>query len=152
MKPAFFLSCIFLAPCIFAKDPIHTPVGDSVVASIEPYFFKKVLNGRDLDGSIAQHWKDTELQALIKQRDIELFGGPMLGDVTASSAKFWLRATRPGELTVTVKESSVGKPAFRAKASATEENDLVAICINDGGRMGCLRYLASRRRPWDERS
>ena len=103
-----------------------------MVGPMEPYFFKKILNGRDLDGSIAQHWKDPELQAILKKHEIDLFGGPMLGDVTATTAKFWLRATRPGKLIVKVNESASGKPVFQAEAMAAQENDLVVVLAVEG--------------------
>ena len=110
MKPIAFLSIALLLPCLLAKEPIPTPATDSIVGPIEPYLFKKILNGRDLDGSISQHWKDPALQGILKQHEIELFGGPMLGDVTSTSVKFWLRATRPSKVTVKVIEVSKKKP------------------------------------------
>jgi len=128
MKSPFVLCFGFIASCLFGKDPIPTPATDPVVGSIEPYFFNKILRDRDLDGSIAQHWKDPELQAILKKNGIELFGGPMLGDVTASSAKFWLRATRPSEIAVTVTGTTDKEPlSFTAKGEATEVGDLTVV-------------------------
>ncbi|MFP6899768.1 MAG: alkaline phosphatase D family protein, partial [Opitutales bacterium] len=143
MKARLLLLYFFSAAWVFAKDPIFTPATDPVVGPIEPYFFQKILKGSDRDGSIAQHWKDPELQAILKQHDIELFGGPMLGDVTANTAKFWLRATRPCEITVTVKEISTDKKptSFTSKGKATEGSDLTAV-LEVKGLRPFTRYAA----------
>ncbi len=127
VNPIVLLSLFLLVPCLWSKAPIPTPASDPIVGPIEPYFFKKILNGRDLDGGIARHWKDPELRAILKKHQIDLFGGPMLGDVTDTAAKFWLRATQPCELSVKVKERSSGKQVFYGKAKANEENDLVVV-------------------------
>ncbi|MGE4550509.1 MAG: hypothetical protein AAEJ57_03895, partial [Opitutales bacterium] len=143
MNPIALLAFAILLPCLLAKDPIPTPATDPIVGPIEPYFFKNILQGRDLDGSISQHWKDPALQAILKQHEIELFGGPMLGDVTSTSAKFWLRATRPSEVTVKVTKVSQNKPplSFSAKAQATEASDLTVV-LDVNGLKPFTEYLA----------
>ena len=126
---------------LLAKAPIPTPSTDPIVGPIEPYFFEKILNGKDLDGSISQHWRDPRLQAILKKHEIDLFGGPMLGDVTATTAKFWLRAVRPGKLSVKVKDGSTGKTVFQGEAQATEGNDLVVV-LQANGLQPFTEYVA----------
>ncbi|MFP6887782.1 MAG: hypothetical protein VB997_09475, partial [Opitutales bacterium] len=131
MKDSFFLlPALLIASLLHAKKPIPTPTNDPYIGPLEPYLFKKILKGKDLDGSIAKHWSDPELRAIVEKHGIELFGGPMLGNVTPTSATFWLRATHPCEISVTVTEATPAKepsPAFTAMAKATEARDLTAL-------------------------
>ncbi len=131
MKNSFvLLPALLIASLLHAKEPIPTPSGDSYIGPLEPYLFEKILKGKDLDGSIAKHWSDPELRAIVEKHGIELFGGPMLGNLTPTSATFCLRATHPCEISVTVTEATPDKdpsPAFTAKAKATEARDLTAL-------------------------
>ncbi len=120
------LACASFA-ALLAKPPIPTPPDDSVVGAIEPYLFKKILNSKNPEDSIANHWNEKELRAIVEKNDVKLFGGPILGRVTSTSATFWLRATRPSriEAVVSAIEAS-NRQASTAVASATasEKDDL----------------------------
>ena len=57
----------------------------------------------------------------------------MLGDVTSTSAKFWLRATRPCSITLKITEANLTDPSILTfKAKATEANDLTVIVEGKG--------------------
>ena len=120
MKNSFaLLPALLIASLLHAKEPIPTPSGDSYIGPLEPYLFEKILKGQDLDDSIAKHWSEPELRAIVEKNGIELFGGPMLGNVTPTSATFWLRATRPCEISVTVAEAT---PAKGSSPPSTDSN------------------------------
>ncbi len=126
-----------------AKEPIPTPADDPIVGSIEPYLFRKILKNKNLEDSIANHWRDPALQELVKKNGIQLFGGPMLGDVTATSAKFWLRATHPCRITLEITEANSTNPSILSfKAKATETNDLTVV-LEAKGLKPFTEYVAN---------
>ena len=131
----FFILSYALLPLhsITAKEPIPTPADDPIVGSIEPYLFRQILKNKNLEDSIANHWRDPALQELVKKHGIQLFGGPMLGDVTSTSAKFWLRATRPCRITLEITEANSANPSILTfKTKATETNDLTVVLEGKG--------------------
>ena len=139
-----FLIALLSHSGILAKNPIPTPANDPFIGPLEPYLFEKILKGKDLDGSIAKHWSDPALRAIVKKHGIELFGGPMLGNVTPTSATFWLRATRPSAISLTVTEATVDKdpsPTFKAEAKATEASDLTVL-LEVKGLRPFTKYVA----------
>ena len=126
-----------------AKEPIPTPADDPIVGSIEPYLFRKILKNKNLEDSIANHWRDPALQELVKKNEIQLFGGPMLGDVTATSAKFWLRATHPCRITLEITEANSTNPSILSfKTKATETNDLTVV-LEAKGLKPFTEYVAN---------
>ena len=76
-----------------------------MLGEIEPWLFKKILNGKDVEGSLAKTYKDPDFQKLIKKHKLRLFGGPMLSSVTDKSVVVWLRTPQPADLKLTVKAS-----------------------------------------------
>ena len=126
-----------------AKEPIPTPADDPIVGSIEPYLFRQILKNKDLEDSIANHWRDPALQELVKKNGIQLFGGPMLGDVTSTSAKFWLRATHPCRITLEITEANSTNPSILSfKTKATETNDLTVV-LEAKGLKPFTEYVAN---------
>ena len=131
----FFVLSYTLLPLhsLTAKEPIPTPADDPIVGSIEPYLFRQILENENLEDSIANHWRDPALQALVKKHGIQLFGGPMLGDVTSTSAKFWLRTTHPCRITLEITEANSANPSILTfKTKATETNDLTVVLEGKG--------------------
>ncbi len=140
----FFLSYTLLSlHSLTGKAPIPTPPTDPIVGPIEPYLFRQILENKNLEDGIANHWRDPSLQKLIQENGIQLFGGPMLGDVTSTSAKFWLRATHPCRITLGITEAnSATAPILAFKTKATEANDLTVI-IEANGLKPFTEYLAN---------
>ncbi|MBT4666505.1 MAG: hypothetical protein HOB63_08305, partial [Opitutae bacterium] len=125
----FFLSHTLLSlHSLTGKAPIPTPPTDPIVGPIEPYLFRQILENKNLEDGIANHWRDPALQELVKKNGIQLFGGPILGDVTSTSAKFWLRATHPCRITLEITEANSTNPSILSfKTKATETNDLTVV-------------------------
>ncbi|MDA0725301.1 MAG: hypothetical protein O3B25_13680, partial [Verrucomicrobia bacterium] len=131
----FFVLSYTLLPLhsLTAKEPIPTPADDPIVGSIEPYLFRQILENENLEDSIANHWRDPALQALVEKHGIQLFGGPMLGDVTSTSAKFWLRTTHPCRITLEITEANSANPSILTfKTKASETNDLTVVLEGKG--------------------
>jgi alkaline phosphatase D len=130
----FFILCLtsnFL-PWLFSKHPIPTPMEDPVVGPIEPFLFERILKSPDLEDSIANHWKDPELKKIIQKHGIKLFGGPMLGNVTSTSATFWLRSTKPCKIKLSIKEEAVESEVHLVEGEATENKDLTLLLTVKG--------------------
>ncbi|WP_236975541.1 alkaline phosphatase D family protein [Membranihabitans maritimus] len=66
----------------------------------------------------------------ISDHNIEILGGPMLGDVKSDGVSIWVRTALPGEVTVTVENEDFTKsfPSVKTKP----ENDLSGIVKIDG--------------------
>ena len=130
--PAFFILSLstILIPGLFSKGPIPTPKEDPVVGPIEPFFFERILKSADLEDSIANHWNDPELRKIVQTHGIKLFGGPMLGKVTSSSATFWLRATKPGKIKLSIKEEAGEGEVRSVEAEATEFSPNMTLSIS----------------------
>ena len=127
--PTFFILSLatILIPGLFSKHPIPTPKEDPIVGPIEPFFFERILKSNDLDDSIANHWNDPELRKIVQKHGIKLFGGPTLGKVTSTSATFWLRATKPGKIKLSIKEEADEREVHSVVGEATENNDLTLL-------------------------
>jgi alkaline phosphatase D len=139
-----FLSYTLLSlHSLTGKHPIPTPPTDPIVGPIEPYLFRQILKNKNLDDGIANHWRDPALQKLIQENGIQLFGGPILGDVTSTTAKFWLRATQPCAISLEITETnSANAPIPTFKTRVTEANDLTVI-IEANGLRSFTEYLAN---------
>ena len=83
-----------------AKPPITDGETDSVLVDLDPYMIealrgsggKKGGEGRwKEDGSIVQLMNEAPFRKLVDKHDLLVFNGPMVGDVSADSAKIWVR-------------------------------------------------------------
>lgn len=68
---------------------------------------------------------DPTIQRLCTEKQLKVFGGPMLGDITATSAKVWVRTCRPAGVEVRVVVNGQEKKFGPVKSSA--ETDLSAV-------------------------
>ena len=140
----FFLSYTLLSlHSLTCKEPIPTPPTNPIVGPIEPYLFRQILESKNLEDGIANHWRDPALQKLIQENGIQLFGGPMLGDVTSTTAKFWLRATHPCRITLEITEANSANPSpITFVKKANEENDLTVV-LEAKGLKPFTEYIAN---------
>ena len=96
----FFLST-------YAKDPVTKGETDPVMLDLDPYMIEALrsnkLQGRwGKSGSIVDLMKEPDFQKLIKKHDLKIFNGPMLGSITSSSAKVWVRTAGAASFSVKV--------------------------------------------------
>ena len=74
-----------------------------------------------------------KFKTFARKQDVKLIHGPMLGCVTDSSAKFWVRTAR--EMSVTVSINNAGpeeKFSTQAKGKTSSEEDFTAVLAVDG--------------------
>ena len=77
------------------------------------------------DRSFADVGRDAAVQAFCKHHDVSHLGGPMLGCISETSVKVWIRTTQPAE--VKVKISIDGVKKIFGPIHSSNETDLVAV-------------------------
>ena len=93
----------------------------------------KVLAARP-DATFADVADDTAIQALCRENRIEHFGGPMLGNVSATGVKVWLRTCRPAQVEVRV--TIEGSEKAFGPIPSTRASDLAVIVPVTGLKPG----------------
>lgn len=121
------VSMIAMIPTwVAAKDMILTPADDLIVGELEPVLIK-LLDGNRPDLAFRDIYQDPALRRLIAKHDLKLFSGPMLGCVTPSSARFWLRASEPARVQVVVQAVGDGAQFKSGTRQITGSNDLTGV-------------------------
>jgi alkaline phosphatase D len=69
--------------------------------------------------------RDEAVQQFCEEHGVMHLGGPMLGCITESSAKVWVRTVRPSKVEVRVTDEDTA--SSHGPVSSTEESDLVGI-------------------------
>ena len=110
-----FLASLFAVSAV-AKPPITEGETDPVMLDLDPYLItalrgdaehmKRIPPGRfGSEGSLVDLIEEPEFQKLIKKHDLKLFNGPMIGAVTPTSARIWVRTAGPASFKVTIGDS-----------------------------------------------
>jgi len=123
-----------VAAYVSAKPMIPTPADTPVLGELEPVLVKLLGKGADADASLGSVCDNAKLKAQIAKHKIKLFGGPMLGCVTDTSAKIWVRTPAEASVEVVVIEMDGTIPPKAADwrmtsnvAKTTKASDLTAI-------------------------
>lgn len=119
-----------LASVALAKEPITEGETDPVMKDLDPYLInalygtdKKGHTGRlGEEGNLADLLKEPEFAQLVKKHDLQLFNGPMVGDVRSDSAKIWVRTAGPAKVQIQIE----GGPTSD-ELTTSAENDFVAV-------------------------
>jgi alkaline phosphatase D len=130
----FFVLALFCSGNLIAKPPIVTPKQTPVMGELDPYLLDTLYKTEDNDTGLGSIIDEDRFKELIAKHDMKLFGGPMLGCVTDTSARFWVRTPGPAKLQVI---------AGNLKSTPVEtgpEGDFAAIIDLDG-----LKPLTSYR-------
>ena len=92
MRCCLFL-LVFCSVSLTAKDMIRTPSDVPVLGELEEYLVQELLlKQKNRDASLADINQKPGFKALIKKHNLKLFGGPVIGKVTPTSAVVWLRS------------------------------------------------------------
>lgn len=83
------------------KPPIPTPPETPVLGELDQLLLSTLYQDDRRDLGLAEALEDARLPMLIRRHSLRLFGGPMLGCVTDSSARVWVRT--PGAARVQVR-------------------------------------------------
>ncbi|MDP6635773.1 MAG: alkaline phosphatase D family protein [Phycisphaerae bacterium] len=118
---------------VLAKPMIPTPADTPVLGELEPVLVKLLGENADADASLATICESAELKAQIVKHKIKLFGGPMLGCVTDTCAKFWVRTPVEASIQVIVKIPGDSVPGVKSKVvKTTKACDLTGIAEVSG--------------------
>ena len=114
-----------------AKDPVTKGETDPVMLDLDPYMIEalrsKKFNGRfGKEGSIIQLMQEPAFQELVEKHDLQLFNGPMLGSITSTSAKVWIRSAGPAKFQVKIVDK------LSEEVVTTEESDYTGVATVRG--------------------
>ncbi len=127
-----------LALQISAKPPVTEGETDQVMLDLDPYMITalrgsakytndKILPGRfGSEGSIVDLLEESAFVKLIERHDLKLFNGPMVGAVTPSSARIWIRTAGPASFRI-----GIGNRVSKL-VTTTAENDFTGIATIKG--------------------
>ncbi|MEX1224316.1 MAG: alkaline phosphatase D family protein [Pirellulales bacterium] len=121
------LFAVLVVEAVSAKPPIMTPPETPVLGEVDPFLIDAIYNSDDVEASLASVQDNAKFNALIAKHDLRLFGGPMLGSVTPTSAKVWVRTPKPARVQAVV-EGSGRSPVVETQA----ESDYTAVLEIDG--------------------
>ena len=103
------------------------------MGEMDPYFLKTLYTEDNKDTGLKAIVGEEQFQELVKKWEVKLFGGPIVGCVTDSSAKIWLRT--PGAAKVQV----VGEGLKSAAIETSVEKDYTGI-LDLGGLKASTDY------------
>jgi len=128
------LLALLLSGPAAAKPPILTPPDTPVLGELEPYLFEALAGeGADRDGKVADIVASPGMVAHIEKHKLKLLGGPMLGCLSDTSARVWVRTVRPAQVQVLVSErADLSLPHGSQKVRSTRKADLTALVDLDG--------------------
>ena len=132
MKFLLAVFLILITPLISnAKEPVTKGETDPVMLDLDPYMIEALRSNKfkgrwGIEGSIVQLMKEPEFQKLIKKHDLRIFNGPMLGSISATSAKVWVRTAGPATFQVKVGDLK-SKPV-----TTTEASDFTGVALIEG--------------------
>jgi alkaline phosphatase D len=111
-----------------AKSPLLTPPSTPVLGELDPFLLKTLYKTDDPDTGLKALQSDLVFAALVQKHNLALFGGPMLGCVTDSSARFWVRTAAKATVQVTVSEHrTLTKPLRSAPVQTDGSLDFTAL-------------------------
>ncbi len=111
----FFAAC----PPAAAKPPIPTPNETPVLGEVDRYLIETIYNGADREGSLGKTYDRPAFRALVKKHGLLLFGGPVVGNVTADAATIWVRTTEPTTVRIVAAEGDSPPGAITSETVKT---------------------------------
>lgn len=131
---ATIISVLAAASFTTAKEPITEGEQAPVMKDLDPYLIEalygadaKGLTGRfGAEGGMADLLQEPKFVALVEKHDLQLFNGPLLGDVRPTSINFWVRTAGPTAVQIHVTELK------SAIVQTTAKDDFTAIMAVTG--------------------
>ncbi len=97
-------TCLLFLTHSQAKPPIPTPEDTPIVGDLDRYLLDTLYELKDTDSGLADVVGEPKFKELIKKHDLRLFSGPMLGCVTDTSARFWVRTPGAADVQIVTEE------------------------------------------------
>ncbi|MBJ07180.1 MAG: alkaline phosphatase [Verrucomicrobiaceae bacterium] len=132
--PLVFVLLFPLSGLVEAKEPVTAKETDPTMKALDPYLID-ALYGQQRDGKGGRHGKEGGLKELlaepsfvrlVKEHDLSLFNGPLVGDIRTDAAKIWVRTAGAAQV-------EVGLDGGRTfSASTSEANDFTTTVHLEG--------------------
>ena len=110
-----------------AKPLIPTPPDFPILGELEPLWVKHIHDAKDKETSLAVLAENPEYQSILKKHQINLLGGPIIGQLTPTSAVVWFRSAVPAQVTVKVGEKTFGPMATSFDSDLTGSIKLTGL-------------------------
>ncbi len=117
-----------------AKEPLPTPADVPLMGEMDAYLLESLWEGEgNPDGALGSISDREDYRAIVERWGLKLFGGPMVGSVTDTSARIWLRTPFEAGVAIAWAESPTLVNAARTPVRHTTTNDdLVAVFTLSG--------------------
>ncbi|QDT10381.1 alkaline phosphatase D family protein [Planctomycetes bacterium K23_9] len=134
MRYGLCLLVSMFAVTLVAKPPLTDGETDPVMLDLDPYLIKamrgsavKILPGRfGSEGSLVDLVKEPAFKKLVAKHELKLFNGPMLGAVTPTSVRIWVRTAGAASFQVVVGDQ------LSELVATTEQSDFTGIAMVEG--------------------
>lgn len=93
---------ILICGPVWAKPPLLTPKDTPLLGELDPYLLETLYQDSDPDLGLAGIIQEDRFQELVKKHKLMLFGGPLLGCVTDTGTRFWVRTVGPATVQAVV--------------------------------------------------
>lgn len=121
-----------MALTLKAKPPIPTPETDPLY-KLDNYLLKTILTEGTADSGLKDVLGKDEFNKLIKEQNIKIFNGPMLGNVTDMGAQFWVRTLGDASVQIVLDEKFVTNKSIQTDVIKTSKNkDFTGIMTAKG--------------------
>ena len=134
-------SAVLIHHSVIAKDCITEGETDPVLLGLSPYLIEalrrspKGKGGRfGSEGGMPDLIKETAFRELVQKHGLKLFSGPIVGAITNTSARFWVRTAGPARVQAVVGNPRVARARLRSspEVMTRAENDYSAVLEVDG--------------------
>lgn len=138
--PAVLVAVLGQAGHLSAKDPVPTPAEEGMMGEVDAYLLRTLYKSPDADAGLASIAKSPEFKALVAKYGLKLFGGPMLGCVTDTSAKVWVRTSGAAEVKVVFSTNKDFGKGMQCPAAETRASDDFTAVIELSGLKPSTTY------------
>lgn len=115
------------APAL-AKTPIATPPETPVLGELDPYLLETLYATDDADTGLVDIVGEARFKDLVAKHDLLHFGGPMLGCLTDTSARVWVRTIGVATAQAVVSQTGASAKPVKSKALKTKaDGDYAAL-------------------------
>jgi alkaline phosphatase D len=110
------------------KPPLPTPPDAPVLGEWDPFLLSRLVEGEPLgnEAGIKDLQDDPQFNELVAKYGLDLFGGPMLGDMRPRGGAVWLRTAKPAPVELWIGDRCAARGQTRV------EGDLATVLRFDG--------------------
>ncbi|MBB6428776.1 alkaline phosphatase D family protein [Algisphaera agarilytica] len=96
------LAALAVGGSAFAKPPIPTPPETPVIGPWDQYFLQTLYKEANPDTGLVEIVGTEKFNQHVEETGVKLLGGPMLGGITPTQARVWVRTAGPATVQVVI--------------------------------------------------